>query len=247
MRTNDPQDAGRDTPGSGPRLSASLDPVRVAATLRSLFYGTLLLAIFGGLLFGAYWWARARITAGIYQSRLQGLAGEHQRLQDLYNQVVRKTAVTELAVQGSRLTVVVCTAAGDVKTVETPFDPAGEVYVDFVILDGRLWIRRVFDSRTPPEQGVLIDPSLGSIDWHDARSRYGKAVYRQLTDGRWVVTVTGDGSLGLVRKDATTAALRLSPPPRVQDYAEIRREIDAQLRQITILDVLRWLIFGRVC
>jgi hypothetical protein len=97
-------------------------------------------------------------------------------------------------------------ASGAVRTIETPFDPSREIYVDFVVLDGRLWIRRVFDDRTPPEQGVLIDPALAEIDWSEDEAAHGKATYRALGPGRWIVSVTGDGSLGLARSLRTRPA-----------------------------------------
>jgi hypothetical protein len=117
--------------------------------------------------------------------------------------------VTELVVEDGRLSVAIRDAGGAIRTIETPFDPSREIYVDFVVLDGRLWIRRVFDDRTPPEQGVLVDPALAEIDWSEERAAYGKATYRALGPGRWIVSVTGDGSLGLARsRDDAPSELR---------------------------------------
>jgi len=46
---------------------------------------------------------------------------------------------------------------------------------------------------------VNVDPNLAEVDWNRVGHHSGKAVYRSLTEGRWLVTVTGDGSLGLVK------------------------------------------------
>lgn len=60
----------------------------------------------------------------------------------------------------------------------------------------------------------MIDPVLERINWQAPGLAVGKAVYRRLDEGRWVVTVTGDGSLGLARQDEPDPASPLSPPPR---------------------------------
>jgi len=39
--------------------------------------------------------------------------------------------------------------------------PDREVYADYVVLDGRLWIRRVFDAATAPEAGDADRPGSG--------------------------------------------------------------------------------------
>ena len=112
-----------------------------------------------------------------------------------------------------------------------------------MVLDGRLWIRRVFDDRTPPEQGVLVDPALAQIDWNAEQAGYGKATYRALTpgplgrfgDGRWFARAHpgGDG-----------AATELVPPPPVRDYAPIESELDGALRELGPVEVLQALAGG---
>ncbi|MEM6334674.1 MAG: hypothetical protein AAF823_15180 [Planctomycetota bacterium] len=129
-----------------------------------------------------------------------------------YDEAVRRSAVTELVVADGRLAVVVKTAFGDVERIDTPLDPRREIYVDYVVLDGRLWVRRVFDDLTPPGQSVVIESRFGAIDWDSqAEADHGKAVYRKLTDGRWAITVTGNGALGLekVSDDATVELVEL--------------------------------------
>jgi hypothetical protein len=104
------------------------------------------------------------------------------------------------------------------------------------LLGGRLWIRRVYDSRTAPQDGLLIDDLLAEIDWNDPNAPYGKAVYRALGEGRWVVSVTGDGSLGLARAESDVEVV-LSEPPPVRDYEKIEDEIDASISEVTLGDV----------
>jgi len=192
----------------------------------------------------AYFWTRSRVTVGIYRDRLRELSTEHAELRDRYNAAVRKTAVTELVVAEGRITVALRTVEGVIETIETPFSPDSEIYVDYVVADGRLWVRRIFDAETPPNRALVLDPKWGEVDWELAEVRYGKAVYRDLSDGRWVVTVTGDGSLGLARRDGE-APLQLSPPPRVQDYPELQEEIDARVHRITLGEVVRQVLPGR--
>lgn len=184
-----------------------------------------------------YQWVRNRITSDIYRDRLIALSQNYEQLRRQYNEAVKRTAVTELIVEGNTVSVAICTADGQRKVIETPLRADGELYVDYVVLDGRLWIRRVFDARTPPSDAVVIDPLLREVDWDSPKMKYGKAVYRRLGEGRWVVTVTGDGSLGLAQLEPETPAV-LAPPPPVRDYPQIEREIDEQIDRIGIRDVL---------
>jgi hypothetical protein len=183
-----------------------------------------------------YRFLRADVSARVYRNRLGALAGDYESLRWRYNDAVRRTAVAELLVRDGRLSVRVRTIEGVVREIETPFNPAGEVYVDYAVVDGRLWIRRVFDAATPPGLGLVIDPALASVDWEKPGATYGKAVYRTLSEGRWVVSVTGDGSLGLTRADEPTD---LAAAPPVKDFAELTDETDARLRRMTPAEVLR--------
>lgn len=180
---------------------------------------------------------RTGLAADVYRERLARAVGDYEVLRGQYNQAIRRTAVTELNVADGKLSVTIRDAGGTIRTLDTPFDPAREIYVDFVVIDGRLWIRRVFDDRTPPEQGVLVDPALAQIDWNAEQAEYGKATYRALTPGRWVVSVTGDGSLGLTRA-SDDEPTELSPPPPVRDYAPLESELDGALRDLGPLEVL---------
>ena len=185
----------------------------------------------------SYQLLRTGLAADVYRARLEQAADDYESLRGQYNQAVLRTAVTELIVEDGRLAVAIRDAGGAIRTIETPFDPSREIYVDFVVLDGRLWIRRVFDDRTPPEQGVLVDPALAEIDWSAEEAAYGKATYRALTPGRWVVSVTGDGSLGLTRR-RDDARIELAPPPPVRSYEPIESALDDALRDLGPVEVL---------
>lgn len=161
--------------------------------------------------------AGARQAAEIerLQSDIQTLESEREALRRQYNDAVQRTAVTELVVENGSLDVIIRTADGVAERIETPYDPGSEIYVDYAILDGRLWIRRIFDAYTPPESGLLIDPLVETIDWSQRPGGYGKAVYRSLSPGRWVITVTGNGSLGLARVEGDDESpLQHQPPIR---------------------------------
>lgn len=163
------------------------------------------------------------------------MAADYTQVRTMYNQAVSKTAVTELVAAGKKLSVRVRTVAGLVKEIEMPFDPSQEIYVDYVVLDGRLWIRRVFDAKTPPEKGLIIDPAMASVNWKDQpEPAVGKAVYRSLSDGRWVVTVTGEGALGLVKAEGSPD---LVVGPQVQEHKTITEDAAKEAQAVTPVDV----------
>ena len=191
--------------------------------------------------FVGYRLIESNLKADIYRDRLTSLAEDYQQLQQTYNQAVRKTAVTELVVQNGKLCVSIRTSEGVVRQIPTPFDPSGEIYVDYVVLDGRLWVRRVFDGKTPPSEGVLIEPELAEIVWDDPEPAHGKAVYRQLSEGRWVVTVTGDGSLGLAKVTGNEPTDLIATPP-VRDYPPVSEQVRAEVERIGLGDVARRLV-----
>lgn len=173
---------------------------------------------------------RANAEREIYRDRLADLTSTYHDLADRYNQAVRRTALTELVVESGVLTVVIQSAGGRIAEITTPFDPAKEIYVDYAILGGRVWIRRIFDEDTAPSEAVVIDPALASIDWNEDEHEVGKAIYRSLGEGRWLVTVSGSGGLGL-RRVAADEEVVLGPAPPIAGFEEIqaeaRREADA--------------------
>lgn len=197
-----------------------------------------LLAVAG---YAGYRLIEANLRADIYRDRLTALAADYDTLRETYNQAVRRTAVTELVVEKGKLCVSIRNAEGVVKSIPTPFDPSGEIYVDYVVLDGRLWVRRVFDAKTPPSQGVLIDPKLAEVAWDDQGATHGKAVYRQLGEGRWIVSVTGDGSLGLARSTLSEPTDLTTTPP-VRDYEPISEQAKAEADRIGPGDVVKRLV-----
>lgn len=199
----------------------------------------IVLAGSAGLL--GYRFMRADISAKVYRQRLEDLSMEYASLRERYNDAVRKTVVTELIVKGDRLSVRVRDASGVLKEIATPFDPSREIYVDYVVIDSRLWIRRLFDARTPPSQALVIDPVYEEVDWDCEGAEHGKAVYRALSEGRWIVTASGNGSLGLVRADEMSEP-ELAPPPTLKDFEAEIRQADASVESIGLGDVWRALV-----
>lgn len=174
---------------------------------------------------------RSHLAGDVYRARLTSLAGDYETLHARYEEALRRTAVTELRVEDGRLSVVVRTADGRLREIPTPYDPRREIYVDFAVVDGRLWIRRIFAEDTPPREGIAIDPALAEIDWEDPGTAFGKAAYRTLGEGRWVVSVTGDGSLGLAPAPGD-AVVALAPPPPVRKLEPVASRVDERLAAI---------------
>lgn len=193
------------------------------------------------LSFVGYRVIRADLAAGVYKQRLSGLAKDYESLKAEYNEAVKRTAVSELIVKDGKLSVRIRDASGMVKEIATDADPKREVFVDYVLVDSRLWIRRVFDSKTPAEKAVVIDPEFADIDFNDPKVAHGKAIYRTLGEGRWVISVSGDGSLTLARAQGETD---LANAPAVKDYAAVEREIDREVQAIGAKDVWGWLTGG---
>jgi len=198
----------------------------------------LLVAILGVSGFAAYRLVRSDVEAAVYRSRLEEATRDYEALRESYNEAIRRTAVTELRVEDGVLSVAIRNAVGDVRVIETPYDPSREIYVDYAILDGRLWIRRIFDAATPPEAGLLIDPGLAHVDWDADPDGYGKAAYRSLAEGVWVVTATGDGSLGLARRRPGEVT-ELAPPPPVRTYEPLESAVDRRLGAIEPREAVR--------
>jgi len=180
---------------------------------------------------------RTAIEADIYRQRLSDLADRYNDLRTTYNRAVRRTAVTELLVEDGEICVSIRTAEGEIKRIATPYRAGAEIFVDYVVIDGRMWIRRVFDSDTSPNGGVVIDPKLAQVDWDELHAASGKAAYRKLDEGRWVVTVTGNGSLGLVKREGSSD--ELVSPPSVRDYPPTMDQINSDIAQIGTVDVFK--------
>lgn len=198
---------------------------------------------------------RSRAAAGVYRQRLAELRDDHVALVGRYNDAVRRTAVTELVVRApledpepgsiprDRLSVRVRSVEGVEREIATDFDPDSEIYVDFAIIDGRVLIRRLFDEHTPPSEGLLIDASLGDVDWSDQRATLGKAVYRSLDRGRWTISVNGSGSIDLAwsgEPDDPPAALEAVAV--VDSFDEIEAEIADVEARIGIGELWAWVM-----
>lgn len=205
-------------------------------TLSRLLFGFLLIATAGFAALATYRVLEAQIEADVYHERLSEISHDLELLRGQFNEVVRKTAITELWVDGDELSVTILSGDGSRKTFLTPFDPRSEIYVDYVVVNGRLWIRRVFDESTAPDRGMLIDPNLADVDWSDENASHGKATYRELHDGRWVVTVTGDGSLGLAPSTGDDPT-PLSDPPPLRDYAPVAEHVATALRKLSAKEI----------
>lgn len=190
--------------------------------------------------------ARADAVERVYRQRLESLAKDYETLRASYNQAVRRTAVTELVVEGGTVTALVRSTHGTIAEIPTGADPTREVYVDFALLDGRVWIRRVFDSSTRPEDATVIDPRLAEIDWQGREpigedpgsasratkaTAVGQAVYRTLGEGRWVVRVSGDGALGLERVPMD-AVVPLAEAPPVRSFEEVEDEARREISRV---------------
>lgn len=184
---------------------------------------------------------KARLSAEIYQNRLSALAEEYSDLRERYNAAIMRTAITELVVDQGKLSVRIKSSAGVIKTIPVPCDPTAEIYVDYIIQDGRLWIRRVFDARTPPDQATIIDPAWAHLDWDDEKLDHGKAVYRQLDEGCWTITVTGNGSLGLVKTKTLSADQELVIPPPMEDFQKSLKSAHDEAEEVGLADVLKHL------
>lgn len=184
---------------------------------------------------------RADVEAEVYRERLQTLTMDYEALRAKFNDAVRRSAVTELLVKDGKLSVRVRSPLGVVEETPTPFDPKGEIYVDYVLVDGRLWIRRVFDASTPPSKGVVIDPKVETVDFSSPHVAHGKAIYRSLDEGRWIVTVTGSGALGLT-KISDDVQVELVEAPPVHEFNEVAHEAEAKMAGVGIVDVWERLI-----
>lgn len=202
-------------------------------------------ALLAGGGYVGYRWARADVAASIYRDRLEAVARDYETLRTRYNDAVRKAAVTELVVNDGKVTLEVRlpdptgqTPGGVLTRLDTPVDPAREIFVDYAIVGGRLLIRRVFDSATPADKAMIIDPALASVDWDSPQASHGTAVYRRLTEGRWIVSVTGNGALGLSRSEIGEP-VPLVGSPDVKSYDQELAQADAKLGQIGWGDLWR--------
>jgi hypothetical protein len=180
-------------------------------------------------------WVREEVTSRIYRDKLDQLAADYAALTNHYNDAVRRSAITELEVTEDSLNVLIRTADGQIRRIRTPYDPSREIYVDFLVGNGRIWIRRVFDDKTPPSEATLIDPVWDKVDWERPDLSYGKAIYRSLKPGLWSIQVSGSGSLSLEPVPYSLVE-RLKSAPEVRSYEEIKIALEEEMKRITFKD-----------
>ena len=196
---------------------------------------------FPGLLTAAilvcgFFWLREEVTSQIYRQKLQSLASEYSALADRYNHAVRQSAITELEVTETSVSVLIRTIDGTIRRIDTPFNPKKEIFIDYIVGNGRIWIRRLFDQSTPPESGLVIDPVWQKVDWQDNGLKYGKVIYRSLSPGVWSIQVSGNGSLNL-EPSATSHPDALVASPEIRSFEEIQLSIDQEVQSINWSDI----------
>lgn len=199
---------------------------------RALFPALLTAAI----VLGGYFWMREEVTSRLYREKLDQLASQYSALAEQYNNAIRQSAITELEVTEDRIAVLIRTADGSIERIPTPFSPDRELYVDYIVGDGRIWIRRVFNASTPPERAVVIDPIWKTVDWDAMELSYGKAIYRTLQPGIWSIQVSGNGALSLERVDSTRV-VALQASPEVRTYEDMQIALDAEVQSIGARDI----------
>lgn len=186
---------------------------------------------------------RNGVAADVYHDRLVELNDDHNELIGQYNKAVTRTAVTELLIENGTVCVNVRTADGQLEPHPVDANPAHPIYVDYVVKDSRLLIRRVFDSKSVPDDAGVIDSALLNLDWTDPTLKHGQAIYRQLTDGRWIVTVSGDGSLALAKVEADVE-VDLLTAPKIGEFDPVESTQEA-IKQISPSDVLGRFLGGK--
>ncbi|MEN0021180.1 MAG: hypothetical protein AAF747_09885 [Planctomycetota bacterium] len=226
-----------------PKRRRRLRPVAAVSALTRFAQGLVVLAVIVGVGVLSMEIARARVEREVYKTRLADLHLEFDALVERYNRAVRRSAVTELVVEDGELDVSVRSSAGELRRIETDADPSREVYVDFAVVNGRIWVRRVFDETTAPSDATLIDPELAEIDWESEEASHGQAVYRSLSEGRWVVSVSGSGAMQLVPSPIDGPA-DLVAPPRVASFEELEAEARREVGELGWIEMIRALLRG---
>ena len=192
-----------------------------------------------------YQWARATVAQDIYRDRLVLLQEDYRALAQQYNQAVTPRPVTELKVEDGKVCVIVRKGEDETVEIPTPFNAwEDELFVDYALVDGRLLIRRVFDEHTAArsDKTVVVDPELVEVDWTNPAIPFGKAIYRsKMSDGRWIISVTGDGSLGL-KKIADDAPVLLEEKPPVYEFKPIDEKTREDVEAIGVGDVWKYLM-----
>ncbi len=204
----------------------------------------LTLAILGLATLAGYQWAKASVAQDIYRDRLSHLQQDYQQLATQYNQAVTPRPVTELLVEEGIVCLAVRKGDGQVVRIPTTFNVRlNRVYVDYLLVDQRLMIFRAFEFNTvnavPPDKVVTIDPALLDLEGDLERVPFGKSLScRNLPDGRYLISVTGDGSLGL-KPVSADEPIQLTTHPPIKEFAPVDEQAHDEVESITFGDVWR--------
>ena len=210
-----------------PTTSAPATPPPPSAPRRSVIASTargtrsvVVLAFFAGVSYLGYQLARSHVAARVYEQRLVETTEERNAIAQQYNKAITLTAVTELEVGEEDVCVNIRTADGGIERHEVDVDPANDIYVDYVVKNGRLLIRRVFDSTRAPDDAGAIDSDLLTLDWNDPSVSHGQAIYRKLTPGRWIVAASGSGALTLAKVESEVE-VELTAAPEISAFEPV--------------------------
>lgn len=220
-----------------PAAAATRGPRRsVIGTAHRGLSSIMLLALVSSVGYMGYQVLHNRVAAQVYEERLVELNADYGKLAGQYNQAVTRTAVTELEVDGDAVYVTVRTADGEIDRQAVDVNPANDIYVDYVMKNGRLLIRRVFDSTRAPDDAGAIDSKLLNIDWNDPSISHGQAIYRKLSQGRWIVAVSGSGALTLAKVNPLDE-VQLMKAPQISAFNPVE-ETAEEIEKIGPADVL---------
>ncbi|MEM8549534.1 MAG: hypothetical protein AAGF10_01980 [Verrucomicrobiota bacterium] len=185
--------------------------------------------------------ARAHMAEDIYRQRLTHLAEDYANLRADYERALQQSLVTELLVEDGQVSVSYLRQDGQQVELLTPLNANREIYVDFFVQGNRVGIRRIFDSSMAPEAAIVLDEPWDLLAQEDDETAFGRAVYRRLKEGRWAVTMTGNGSLGLEPARDNGPLLLNEPPPLVTPEIALS-EGDEAIDAIALEDVVSWLM-----
>ena len=163
------------------------------------------------------------------------------KLRDQYERALRETVVTELEVKEGALSVRYLRSDGKIVVVPTALNTEKEIFIDFYVAGNRVGIRRLFDSSQPADSAIVLDEPWDTMANDAPPASFGRTVYRRLDEGRWVVTMTGNGSLGLMRSALDDSGRLAAPPALVNPEAPLR-EGDEAVEEISFSDVVGWLM-----
>lgn len=140
-----------------------------------------------------------------YEQKLKTVITQYNRLLDTFNTVVDKTIITEIKVEDGNVFAIIRNYHRLRKKIPLKVSLKYPVYVDYIIKDNSIILRRVFDAVTPPSKAHNIVSNL-DVNWDDKSFKYGKAIYKKFSTNKnaiYQITVTGNGSLGIEQNTNT--------------------------------------------